>query len=73
MTTLVNRQTTVGHWKIMADYPLKDGAYVVVFRLDDGSIGDPDIWSFQKGVWEPLFGYTPDGEPEYWLDIRMPK
>ena len=73
MTTLVNRQSITGHWKIMADYPTKDGAYVVVFRLDDGGIGDPDIWSFDRGEWEPLYGYTPDDEPEYWLDIQMPK
>ena len=73
MTTLVNRQATTAHWKIMADYPTKDGAYVVVFRLDDGGIGDPDIWSFDRGSWEPLYGYTPDDEPEYWLDIQMPK
>ena len=73
MTTLVNRQAATGHWKIMADYPSRDDLYVVVFRTEDGDIGDPDIWSFQKGVWEPLFGYTPDGEPEYWLDIQMPK
>jgi hypothetical protein len=73
MTTLMNKQATTGHWKIMADYPSRDGTYVVVFRLDDGGIGDPDIWSFDHGVWEPLYGYTPDGEPEYWLDIQMPK
>jgi hypothetical protein len=57
----------------MADYPSRDGDYMVVFRTEDGDIGDPDIWSFAKGTWEPLFGYTPDGEPEYWLDIQMPK
>ncbi len=73
MTTLTNRQATVGHWKIMADFPSRDGTYVVVFRLDDGSIGDADIWLFERGEWEPLYGYTPDGEPEYWLDIQMPK
>jgi hypothetical protein len=73
MTTLTNRQATVGHWKIMADYPPKDGDYMVVFRTEEGDLGDPDIWSFAKGTWEPLFGYTPDGEPEYWLDIQMPK
>ena len=72
-STLMNRQATTGHWKIMADYPSRDGTYVVVFRLSDGGIGDPDIWSFDRGVWEPLFGYTPDEEPEYWLDIQMPK
>ena len=73
MTTLANRQATTAHWKIMADYPSRDGSYVVVFRLDDGGIGDPDVWSFYKGGWEPLYGYTPDDEPEYWLDIQMPK
>ena len=39
MTTLMNKQATTGHWKIMADYPSRDGTYVVVFRLDDG--GNP--------------------------------
>lgn len=68
-----NRQSITGHWKIMADYPPKDGDYMVVFRTEAGDIGDPDIWSFARGTWEPLFGYTPDGEPEYWLDIQMPK
>ena len=57
----------------MADFPPRDGTYVVVFRLDDGGIGDPDIWSFYKDGWEPLYGYTPDDEPEYWLDIQMPQ
>ena len=73
MATLTNRQATTAHWKIMADFPPRDGTYVVVFRLDDGGIGDPDVWSFYKGGWEPLYGYTPDDEPEYWLDIQMPK
>ena len=68
-----NRQSITGHWKIMADYPPQDGDYMVVFRTEEGDLGDPDIWSFAKGTWEPLFGYTPDGEPEYWLDIQMPK
>jgi hypothetical protein len=57
----------------MADFPSRDGDYTVVFRTEDGDLGDPDIWSFQRGAWEPLFGYTPDSEPEYWLDIQMPK
>jgi len=73
MTTLVNRQAATSHWKIMADYPPRDGEYMVVFRTASGDIGDPDIWSFEKGSWEPLFGYTPDSEPEYWLDVQMPK
>ena len=57
----------------MADYPSRDGDYVVVFPLSDGSYGDPDIWSFEKGAWEPLFGYTPDAEPAYWIDLPFPK
>jgi hypothetical protein len=73
MTTLMNKQATTAHWKIMADFPPRDGTYVVVFRLDDGGIGDPDVWSFDRGEWEPLYGYTPDSEPEYWLDIQIPK
>jgi len=73
VTTLMNRQSVQAHWKIMADYPTRDGSYTVVFRLDDGGIGDTDIWDFHDGTWEPLYGYTPDGEPEYWLDVQMPK
>jgi len=44
-----------------------------VFPTSDGGYGDPDIWSFTKGTWEPLFGYTPDGEPAFWIDLPMPK
>ena len=73
MTTLVNRQATTAHWKIMADYPPRDGDYMVVSRTESGDIGNPDIWSFEKGSWEPLFGYTSGSEPEYWLDVQMPK
>lgn len=57
----------------MADYPTRDGDYVVVFPLSGGGYGDPDIWAFEKGAWEPLFGYTPDGEPAYWIDLPFPK
>jgi len=73
MTTLVNRQAAIGHWKIMADYPSRDGDYMVVYRCEDGDIGEPDIWYFERGSWNPLYDYTPDGEPEYWLDIQMPR
>ena len=73
MPTLMNKQATTGHWKIMADFPSRDGDFMVVFRTENGDLGDPDIWAFERGEWEPLFGYTPDKEPEYWLDIQMPK
>jgi hypothetical protein len=73
MTTLINRQAVATHWKIMADYPTRDGDYTVVFRTSNGDLGDPDIWMFERGQWEPLHGYTPSGEPEYWLDVAMPQ
>jgi hypothetical protein len=73
MVTLMNKQSITGHWKIMADFPTRDGDYLVVFRNKNGSIDSrPDIWSFYDGTWEALYGYTED-EPEYWLDIQMPK
>ena len=71
MTTLV-RQQIKADWKILADYPTRDGDYVVVFATD-GGYGEPDIWTFSRGVWEPLFGYTPDGEPAFWIDLPFPK
>jgi hypothetical protein len=71
MTTLTKQQIKAD-WKIMADYPIRDGDYVVVFPTDTG-YGDLDIWSFNHGVWEPLFGYTPDGEPAFWIDLPFPK
>ena len=72
MNTLTKQQIKAD-WKIIADYPTRDGDYVVVFPTSDGGYGDPDIWSFIRGSWEPLFGYTPDGEPAFWIDIPMPK
>ena len=69
----MNRQAVSAHWKIMADFPTRDGDYMVVFHTSSGNIGDPDIWSFERGEWNPLFGYTPDGEPLFWLDAPMPK
>lgn len=69
----MNRQTVNGHWKIMADFPKKDGDYVVVFLLDNGGYGDPDVWYFSKNEWEPLYSYTPPDEPAYWLDIEFPR
>jgi hypothetical protein len=71
MTTLI-RQQIKADWKILADFPTRDGDYVVVFPTDDG-YGDPDIWTFSRGSWEPLMGYTPDGEPAFWIDLPMPR
>jgi hypothetical protein len=69
----MNKQQITAHWKIMADFPSRDGDYVVVFPLRDGGHGDLDVWTFDKGTWEPLMGYTPDGEPSYWIDLPFPK
>jgi hypothetical protein len=71
MATLT-RQNVRADWKILADFPTRDGDYVVVFPVDDG-YGDPDIWTFSRGSWEPLMGYTPDGEPAFWIDLPMPR
>ena len=71
MSTLT-RQNIKADWKILEDYPTKDGDYVVVFRTDDG-YGDLDVWTFYKGSWEPLHGYTPDGVPAFWVELPMPR
>ena len=73
MTTLT-KQLVKANWHIIEDYPPRDGDYVVCFQTADGSYGDLDIWTFNvKMGWEPLFGYTPDGEPAFWIDLPMPK
>ena len=71
MTTLTKQQVKAD-WKILADFPARDGDYVVAFPVDDG-YGDLDVWTFNRGVWEPLMGYTPDGEPAFWIDLPMPR
>jgi hypothetical protein len=73
MTTLTKQQVKA-NWHILEDYPPRDGDYVVCFQTDDGSYGDLDIWTFNlKNGWEPLFGYTPDGEPTHWCDLPLPR
>ena len=72
MTTLT-KQLVKANWHIVEDFPPRDGDYVVCFQTDDGSYGEPDIWTFSRGTWEPVFGYTPDGEPTHWLDLPYPR
>jgi hypothetical protein len=73
MTTLT-KQLVKANWHIIEDFPPRDGDYVVCFQTDDGGYGDLDIWTFDiKTGWEPLFGYTPDGEPTHWCDLPLPR
>jgi hypothetical protein len=74
MTSVLTKQLVHAHWYILEDYPKKDGDYVVCFLTSDGSYGNLDIWTFNvKTGWEPLFGYTPDGDPSHWCNLPMPK
>jgi hypothetical protein len=61
------------YWHILEDYPPKDGEYVVCFLTDNGEYGWPDIWSFERGEWQPCLGLNHDDQPTHWCNLPMPK
>lgn len=74
----MNNQSIRGIWKLLEDFPTRNGQYLVAFRGSDGefSILDTEVWDF-SGSWAPYLSesyndYT--GEyPVYYLDLVMPK
>lgn len=74
----MNNQSIRGIWKLLEDFPTKDGRYLVAFMGSDGefNILDTEVWEF-LGSWAPYASgsqYEYKGEyPVYYLDLVMPK
>jgi hypothetical protein len=71
MTTLT-RQQIKADWRIIEDFPPRDGQYLVCF-LDDDTLKytDYDLWWFIRGEWSPLEGATYE-TPAFWIDVPSP-
>ena len=68
------KQQAMGYWKILEDFPPRDGEFLVVFQTEDGSYGYPEIWEFTaKNSWQPVFGDDASDSPVYYLDIPPPQ
>ena len=71
MTTLTKQQIKAD-WRIVEDFPPRDGQYLVCF-LDDDTLKytDYDLWWFIRGEWLPLEG-TIYETPAFWIDVPSP-
>jgi hypothetical protein len=67
----MNNQTFNIHWRLIEDFPVNAGEYLICYKLRDGSYGDLD-WLFYspKGGWEDTD--TPEF-PAFWTDIPLPR
>jgi hypothetical protein len=70
----MNNQSIRATWKLIEDYPTKDGFYLVAFENSSGDFEliDCEVWEFSAGSW-----YSVDGEedsfPMFYTDIPMPR
>lgn len=75
----MNNQSIRANWKLIEDYPSKDGPYLVAFENSYGEfdLGDCEVWTFQSGVWSPLSGETSPSlayaQPMFYIDVPMPR
>lgn len=69
----MNNQSIRATWKLMEDYPTKDGYYLVAFESSEGdfNIADVEVWGFD-GDWYSLDGLN-DSFPAYYIDLAMPR
>jgi hypothetical protein len=74
MSSTLTKQLVHAYWKIVEDFPIADGEYVVCFLTDDGDYGLPEVWSYtSRNGWEPLFDQGVDDQPTHWCSLPMPK
>lgn len=72
MSTLTMQQVKA-YWRILEDFPTKDGEYVVCFLKDNGDYGWPEIWEFSsREGWNPVFGEG-NVQPSHWCELPMPR
>lgn len=73
MSTLTMQQVKA-YWRIIEDFPKKDGEYLVCFLKDNNDYGWPDIWEYTtREGWEPLFGQNHANQPTHWCELPMPR
>jgi hypothetical protein len=72
MATLT-KQNVRADWRIIEDFPSRDGQYLVCF-LDDATnkYTDYDLFWFIKGEWKPGLDEVPYETPAYWIDVPSP-
>lgn len=70
----MNNQAIRANWKLIEDFPTKDGFYIVAFEDSSGefTIENSDIWEFSSGVW--VDGEGQSEFPTFYLDnLTMPR
>lgn len=68
----MNNQSIRSTWKMMEDYPTKDGFYLVAFEnsFGDFDVASTEVWEFEGGTWFPV---KDDGLfPTFYIDLPMP-
>lgn len=67
----MNNQSVRATWKLIEDYPSKDGFYIVAFENSSGEFdtANCEIWEFVSGSWD-----AEDNDfPVFYLDnLTMP-
>lgn len=68
----MNNQSVTASWKLLEDFPTRDGDYIVAFRTTEG-YGYYEPWEFVKGEWFACLDTDSLETPSYWIDIPPPK
>ena len=68
----MNNQTFTIHWRMVEDFPTKDGEYIVCHEMRDGTYGDPCWLTFEKGEWS-VHEWGDHIQPAYWTDLPLPR
>lgn len=78
----MNNQSVRASWKLIEDFPQKDGIYLVSYEDSNGEflIENSEIWSFSHGEWAPFQDTHAEASPSiayslpsYYIDLPMPK
>lgn len=69
----MNNQSIRATWKLIEDYPTKDGFYLVAFENSSGEFEllDCAIWEFAENSWFSLD--DDDRFPVFYTDVPMPR
>lgn len=70
----MNNQSIRATWKLIEDYPARDGFYLVAFENSSGEFEliDSEVWEFSSGSWYSVDGKTNEF-PTFYIDIPMPR
>lgn len=71
----MNNQYVRANWKLIEDFPPKDGHYLVAFENSSGEfvMEDCEVWEFRSTEWLVANNSSNESFPSFYIDLTMPK